>query len=178
MLQNKMVVWRQHDQVHGVRPDPIFVGWAKALGWEAYRDQASPMSYTIPAATVDAVAQHHAARLKTRSIRLVGDPELKVTKVAQGGHDLQGNMRLLAKEDLIVVFEARERETVEYVRDLVFSGQKKAMLLCAHSTGEEAGMDEFSRWLRTIIDEVPVEFIAAGDRFWIWGRAELKLRAG
>ena len=164
--KNHMVVWRQHDQVHGVRPDPIFVGWANALGWEAYRDKTDPRCYTIPEATVDTVASHHAKRLKTRSIRLVGDPQLKVTRIAQGGHDLDGNMRLLAKSDLIVVFEARERDTAEYVRDMVLSGQKKAMLLCAHETGEEPGMEEFARWLRTIIDEVPVEFIPAGDRFW------------
>ena len=65
------------------------------------------------------------------------------------------------------MFEARERDTAEYVRDLVLSGQKKGMLLCAHETGEEAGMDEFARWLRTIIDEIPVEFIPAGDQFRI-----------
>jgi putative NIF3 family GTP cyclohydrolase 1 type 2 len=165
--KNKMVVWRQHDQMHGVRPDPIFVGWTKALGWESYRDKTDPRCYALPPTAIDAVARHLAARLKTRSLRLVGDAQMKVSKVAQGSHGLEGNMELLAKSDLIIVFEARERDTVEYVRDLVLSGQKKGMLLCAHETGEEAGMDEFARWLRTIIDEVPVEFIPAGDQFWI-----------
>jgi putative NIF3 family GTP cyclohydrolase 1 type 2 len=165
--KNRMIVWRQHDQMHGVRPDPIFVGWTKALGWESYRDKADPRFYTLPPTTIDAIARHLAVRLKTRSLRLVGDAQLKVSKVAQGGHSLEGNMELLNKSDLIVVFEARERDTVEYVRDAVLSGQKKGMLLCAHETGEEAGMDEFARWLRTIIDEVPVEFIPAGDQFRI-----------
>ena len=165
--KNRMIVWRQHDQLHGVRPDPIFLGWAKALGWETYRDKADPRCYVLPPTTIDAVARHLAARLKTRSLRLVGDAQLKVSKVAQGGHSLEGNMEILAKSDLIIVFEARERDTAEYVRDAILAGQKKGMLLCAHETGEEAGMDEFARWLRTIIDEVPVEFIPAGDQFWI-----------
>ncbi len=165
--QNKMIVWRQHDQMHGVRPDPIFIGWTKTLGWESYRDKTDPRCYTLPPTTIDAVARHLAARLKTHSLRLVGDAEMKVSKVAQGGHELGGNMELLGKSDLIVVFEARERDTVEYVRDVVLSGQKKGMLLCAHETGEEAGMDEFARLLRTIVDEVPVEFIPAGDQFRI-----------
>jgi putative NIF3 family GTP cyclohydrolase 1 type 2 len=163
--KNRMVVWRQHDQMHSVRPDPIFVGWDKALGWGPYRDGQSHL-YTLPETTVDAVAQHVATRCKTRSIRLVGDAGLRVRRVGQGGHDLEGNMRLLSNADLIVVFEARERDTVEYVRDLVASGAKKAMLLTAHEVGEEAGMDEFARWLRGIVPEVPVEFIAAGDQFW------------
>ena len=68
--------------------------------------------------------------------------------------------------DLIVVFEARERDTIEYVRDTVASGRKKAIDLTAHETAEEAGMDEFARWLRTIVSELPVEFIPAGDQFW------------
>ena len=164
--KNRMVVWRQHDQMHTVRPDPIFVGWDKALGWERYRDESGSHRYTLPETTVDAVAQQVATRLKTRSLRLVGDAELRVRRVGHGGHDLEGNRRLLASADLIVVFEARERDTVEYVRDLVASGAKKAMLLTAHEVGEEAGMDEFARWLRGIVPEVPVEFMAAGDQFW------------
>jgi putative NIF3 family GTP cyclohydrolase 1 type 2 len=165
--KNKMVVWRSHDQMHGMRPDPIFLGWAKALNWEKYRSAEDPCCYTLPATTVDAVAQHHATKLKTRSARLIGDPKLKVTKVAQGGHGLEENMRLLAKSDLIIVFEARERDTAEYVRDLVAAGLPKAMLLCAHLSGEEAGMDEYAQWLRTIITEVAVEYIPAGDQFTI-----------
>ncbi len=165
--KNRMVVWRQHDQMHKVRPDPIFVGWDKALGWEAYRDQSDRHIYTLPSTSVDAVARHLARRLKTRSLRVVGDPQLKVARIALGGHELLGNIELLAKTDLLISFEARERETAEYVRDLVFSGQKKALLLTAHEVGEEAGMDEFARWLRTIVAEVPVEFIPAGDAFWI-----------
>ena len=165
--KHRMVVWRQHDQMHTVRPDPIFVGWNKALGWESYQDPADSRLYTLPRISVDAVAKHTAARLKTRSLRLVGDPDLMITRVGHGGHTLDGNMALLAKADLIVVFEARERDTIEYVRDTVLSGRKKAMLLTAHEVGEEAGMDEFARWLRTIVTEVPVEFIPAGDQFWI-----------
>jgi putative NIF3 family GTP cyclohydrolase 1 type 2 len=165
--KNRMVVWRQHDQMHSVRPDPIFVGWDKALGWAEYRDRGDARLYTLPPATIDTVARHIATRLKTRSLRIVGDPALKVSRTGLGGHALEGNIELLARADLIVVFEARERETAEYVRDLVFSGAKKGMLLTAHEVGEEAGMDEFARWLRTVVTEVPVEFNPAGDRFRI-----------
>jgi putative NIF3 family GTP cyclohydrolase 1 type 2 len=165
--KNRMVVWRQHDQMHQVRPDPIFLGWTKTVGWEAYRDPQDARLYTIPQTTVDVIAQRLATRLKTRSLRLVGDASLPVTRVGLGGHDLEGNARLLAAADLIAVFEARERDTVEYVRDAVASGQKKAMLLTAHEVGEEAGMDEFAKWLRTIIPEIPIDFIPAGDQFRI-----------
>ena len=39
-----------------------------------------------------AVAKHLAAKLISRSIRLVGDPQLRVTKVALGSHSLDQNI--------------------------------------------------------------------------------------
>ena len=165
--KNHMVVWRQHDQMHSVRPDPIFVGWEKDLGWEKYRGSEKLRVYTLASTTIDAVARHLATRLKTRSIRLVGDPQWTVTRVGMGGHTLEANIDLFAHSDVIVIFEARERETAEYVRDAIQCGQKKGLLLTGHEVGEEAGMNEFARWLRTIVPEVPVEFIPAGDQFWI-----------
>src|SRR5262249_18466519 len=113
--KNRVIVWRQHDQMHTVRPDPIFVGFDKAMGWESYRSPAGRNVFTVPAATVDGVAKHIATKLKTRSIRLVGDSQLRVTQVGLGGHALEANIQLLSKCDLIAVFEARERETAEYV---------------------------------------------------------------
>lgn len=51
--------------------------------------------------------------------------------------------------------------------DPVAAGLPKAMLLCTHLSGEEAGMDKYATWLRTIITEVPVEYIPAGDQFYL-----------
>ena len=69
--------------------------------------------------------------------------------------------------DIVVVFEARERETPEYVRDTVAAGQKKGLILIAHEAGEEEGMNEFAAWLKTIVTEVPIRFMPANDNFWL-----------
>ncbi len=167
--KHRMIVWRSHDHWHLRKPDGIFAGWNKALGWEAYVSADDPRIYNLPPTTVGALAHFMARRLNTRSIRVVGDPKLQVAKVGRGSHNLDANMALLPRVDAISVFEARERETIEYVRDTVASGQAKAMLLLSHEAGEEAGMDEFARWLRPIVKEVPVEFVPANDAFWIAG---------
>jgi putative NIF3 family GTP cyclohydrolase 1 type 2 len=165
--KNKLVVWRLHDHLHARKPDMIFAGWTRALGWDRYQEAENSRFYVLPPTTVEAVARHLAARLKTRSIRVVGDPQLKVTRVGRGSHSLEDNIAVLSGCELLAVFEARERETAEFVRDTVLSGQRKALILTSHEAGEEAGMDVFAKWLRPIVPEVPIEFIAAGDGFWI-----------
>ena len=40
------------------------------------------------------------------------------------------------------------------------------MIVLGHDMSEEGGMEECARWLKTIVTEVPVEFISAGEAFW------------
>jgi outer membrane protein assembly factor BamB/putative NIF3 family GTP cyclohydrolase 1 type 2 len=165
--KNRLVVWRSHDHMHARKPDMIFLGWDKALGWEGYLDPSQRGVYQLPPTTVAAVARHLAARLKTPSIRIVGDPQLKVRTVGLGSHVLEGALALLPRVDVLVVFEARERDAIEYARDTVLSGQNKALIALAHEAGEEEGMREMALWLRPLVPEVPVDFVPAGDQFWI-----------
>lgn len=162
-----LVVWRLHDGAHARKPDMIFVGWSKALGWEKYQVDAKGPVYVVPPTTVEAIARHFAERLKTRSIRLMGDPRLKATRVAVGGHNALDRQGMTPECDVLVLFEAWERDSAEYIRDAILSGQKKALILTAHVCGEESGMEECARWLRTFLTEVPIHFVPARDKFWI-----------
>ena len=167
--KNKLVVWRFHDHWHARKPDGIFVGWNKALGWEKYTvgDLDKNTEWVIPPTTLEAVAKHVASSLGSRSIRIIGDPQTKVTKVARGSHTLSGNMAVLPTCDCMLVSEAREWDSIEYVRDAILAGDKKGMILVAHEIGEEAGMDECAKWMRTFVPEVPVEFMNSHEAFWI-----------
>jgi hypothetical protein len=69
--------------------------------------------------------------------------------------------------DVLIVFECREWEAAEYVRDAIASAQKKALIQLPHEGGEEVGMDECAHWLRTFVTEVPTGFIPSGDPFWM-----------
>ena len=76
-------------------------------------------------------------------------------------------MEVLPKVDVLLVLESREWEAAEYVRDAVAAGEKKALIQLPHEGGEEVGMEECARWLRPFVPEVPVDFIPAGDPFWM-----------
>src|SRR5262245_57643834 len=115
------------------------------MGWESYAvARTNPFSheYVIPEMSLEALAKHMQAKIGTRSMRLVGDPKLRVTKVANAGHYIQQCMQALPNVDVLLVFECREWEAAEYMRDAIASGQKKALIQLPHEGGEEAGIDE------------------------------------
>ena len=148
----------------------IWVGWTKALGWEKYQVAPQSTTYELPPTTVEALVEHLSRRLKTRSIRLIGDPKLPVTRVRQGGHHALNTKTGAAPNcDALILYEAPESDSAEYVRDAIASGQKLALILIAHECGEESGMDLFAEWLRGFITEVPVRFVPAGDAIWMPG---------
>src|SRR5579872_2778561 len=56
--KNNMIVWRDHDNVHSMKPDLIFVGWTTAMGWDTYRDGSNTQAYTIPRTTLSELAKY------------------------------------------------------------------------------------------------------------------------
>jgi putative NIF3 family GTP cyclohydrolase 1 type 2 len=168
--KNEMVIWRFHDHWHAHRPDGIFTGWNKAMGWDKYVSPGiSPFSleYALPETGLEQIAEEMVTKLKVRSMRLIGDPKMKITRAGIGGHYIGQCMPLLPRVDLLIVFESREWEAAEYVRDAIAAGQRKALIQMPHEGGEEMGMNECARWLQTFIFEVPIKFIPSGDPFWI-----------
>ncbi len=168
--KNGLVVWRFHDHWHARRPDGIFAGMTEALGWEKYIDAGNQRLFVMPATTLENLAKDIQKRLKIRAMRVMGDPQLKVSKVGMipGFGDARGVMQAIERPDLdvLIIGESREWEGVEYMRDALTLGQKKGLLILGHVPSEESGMKECARWLKTFVPEVPIEFIPSGEPFW------------
>jgi putative NIF3 family GTP cyclohydrolase 1 type 2 len=168
--EHGLVVWRFHDHWHRRDPDGVRVGMVRALGWEDYQRQDDPRLYDLPETTVEAVAADIRTKLSAQTLRVVGDPAMKVARAAllPGAAPFTAHRHALQRDDveLLVIGEAREWETVEYVADAVSAGMSKALIVIGHVPSEQAGMEECVRWLRTFIDEVPVELVPAADPFW------------
>lgn len=84
-----IVVYRDHDHIHNHRPDGIFSGLAKMLGREQYQETENYFpgtAYHLPLTTVRAVAEHVAHTMQIDGIRIIGDPEMPVERVAIVGH--------------------------------------------------------------------------------------------
>jgi putative NIF3 family GTP cyclohydrolase 1 type 2 len=166
IAKRNLVVWRFHDHIHARKPDTIFMGLTKRLGWERYITGDNPRRYVMPETTLAALAGEAQSKLKSGSVRVIGDPQLKVTRVSNASHSLDANIAALGEADVILVGEAREWDSIEYLRDLTALGHRKGMILIAHQTWEEWGMEDCAVWLRTLAPEIPCEWIPAGEPFW------------
>jgi putative NIF3 family GTP cyclohydrolase 1 type 2 len=167
--KHHLVVWRFHDHQHRMQMDQVEQGNARKLGWEKYRDPANQYLFTLPETTVGKLAEDVRQKFGAAAVRIVGDREMKVTRVAlaPGAGGARKEIAALEMPDLqvLLVGETREWETVEYVADAVSQGRHKALIVLSHVPSEQSGMEECAAWLKTFVNEVPVEFVATPDPF-------------
>jgi putative NIF3 family GTP cyclohydrolase 1 type 2 len=170
IAEHKLVVWRFHDHWHRYQPDGIVAGMVHALGWEKYQDAKNDFLFSIPETTIERLAAELKSRLSTHVMRVVGDPRLKVKRVAfvpgASGFVAETRALELPDVDVLVTGEPREWETVEYVADAVTQGKNKGLIILGHIPSEQAGMEECARWLKTFVNGVRIEFVPAADPFW------------
>ena len=166
-----LVVWRFHDHWHMRKPDGIEAGMAHALGWEKFQNPANQYLFVLPETTLSDLAKQVAKKLDSSVVRVVGDRNMKVTKVgfSPGAAGSQPEIGALEQDDVqvLLVGETREWETVEYAADAVSEGHKKALIVIGHIPSEQAGMEECTRWLKEFVKNVPVEFVPAKQPFWL-----------
>lgn len=167
---NRMVVWRFHDHWHAQKPDGIIRGMGITLGWQKYQVPENVRLYLLPQQTLAELAAAIKEKLKVRAIRVIGDPQMAVSRVAfnPGSTPINLIQRMFSGDDMdvLVCGEPGEWDGGEYVRDTAASGRKKGMIVLGHDMSEEGGMEECARWLKMIVTEVPVEFMSAGEAFW------------
>lgn len=165
-----LVVWRFHDHWHMRKPDGIEAGNVHRLGWEKFQRPDNQYLFVIPETTVSDLAAEVARKLDAPVVRVVGDPEMKVTKVAfsPGAAGSQREIYALEQDNVqvLMVGETREWETVEYAADAVSEGRKKALIVIGHIPSEQQGMEECTRWLKGFVKDVPVVFVPAKQPFW------------
>ncbi len=165
-----VVVFRLSDHWRARQPDPFVQGLAEVLlGAGAHPASGNPVLYDIPAVPLDEFASDVKLRLNSRGgIRAVGDPGALVRRVAllPGTTSITAALAAMPDADVIVGGEIREWESSEYVRDVVFSGQQKGMILVGRILSEDPGMALCARWLGGLVPEAPVRHISAGDPYW------------
>ena len=121
--KNGLVIWRFHDHWHMRKPDGILAGMVRALGWEKYQSVENPHLFTMPETTLEKLAADVAKQLETPVLRVVGNPGMRVTKLAlspgAAGFERETHALEMEKVEVLLVGETREWETVEYAADAV-----------------------------------------------------------
>jgi putative NIF3 family GTP cyclohydrolase 1 type 2 len=176
IAKHGMVVWRFHDHWHMRQPDGIEAGMVHALRWEKFQNPHNQYLFVIPETTVKQLAQEVVKKLNSPVVRVVGDPQMKVTRVgfSPGAAGFQTETHALERDDVqvLMVGETREWETVEYAADAVSEGRNKALIVIGHIPSEQPGMEECARWLKALVKNVPIEFVPAKQPFWLASERE------
>lgn len=163
-----LIVWRFSDAWKRRTPDPFAQGLANVLGWSK-AGGGDPRQLVIPETSLEALVSHTKQSLKSRGgIRVVGDPKLRVRKIAilPGSTPILASLKALPEVDTLVAGEVREWESVEYVRDTVALGGKKSLVLVGRIVSEEPGMQACAEWLKTLVPEVKCSWVAVPDPYW------------
>jgi putative NIF3 family GTP cyclohydrolase 1 type 2 len=179
MQDHHLVVWRFHDQWHLRRPEPMTEAFTAAVGWQKYQHAGGPgqkddtLFFTLPPTTVNQLGEDLQQKLHARIVRVIGDPNLRVTGVAYrpGASGEAAQVKALERDDVqvLVAGESSEWEAVLYTQDAEQQHRPKALILVGHSTSETDGMQTAATWLRTLFPNLPAEYINSGEPYWLPG---------
>jgi putative NIF3 family GTP cyclohydrolase 1 type 2 len=170
MRKNNIVVFRMHDHMHAQRPDFTYVGSARDVGLDPkYETAPNSHRFIVPETTLGALAAEVRTRTGARALRVVGNPNAKVSRIQLGvGYATPA----IQNADIDVVISGEQQETdgtldsPEYVLDAVTLGINKGWIMLGHTISEEAGMLEMAQWIKEFVPEVPVQLVKAGEPFW------------
>jgi putative NIF3 family GTP cyclohydrolase 1 type 2 len=174
-------ITRNHDHAHSEKPDLIFSGLIRKLGWTdnqvALKDETYPLlwKFAITEMPLKELAAHVAEKMNLDGIRCIGDPEMKVSTVGimahWGGNETdRAILQTIDGNDIQVIIpgEIIDWTIGEYVNDAIALGKKRALLNVGHFNLEEPGQEMMADWVRDAIgDAVPVKFIQGGN-FYRW----------
>jgi len=170
IASHHLVIWRFHDHWHLRAPDGIEAGMVNALGWQKFEDPQNQHLFTMPEITLEKLVSQIRQSLSIRVMRVVGDPQQRITRVAMapGATGFTPHAELLEMPDVqtLVIGETQEWETVEYVADAMSERRQKSLIILGHIPSEQAGMEECTRWLKGFVTEVPVTFVPSKEPFW------------
>ena len=154
------------------RPNANSAGLAKALGVApATGPEVSGAYGTVAPTTLARLGQDVSARLKIRSLRAHGDPNLPVRKVAvlNGLVEIPRLARAIADPavDAVILGETCEWEATPYFDDIISEGRKIGMLLVGYQTSDRYGVPALAELVRSVAGGVPVEEAYDDEPGWI-----------
>jgi putative NIF3 family GTP cyclohydrolase 1 type 2 len=179
LTHNNLSIIRFHDNWDARAIDGQLLGLVRALAWEAYHSKAVTgaekydsrnLYFQAPAETLSSLAHRLKSALKIQGVRVIGDRSSSIRTVALvHGLLLVAQAETILREhnvDVVVAGDAVEWEIVPYFQDLVKANMSKGLILLGEEASEEPGSEEVARWLKTFVNEVPIEWIPAGEPFW------------
>ena len=164
-----ITVYRFHDHAHLCRPDYIHAGFIRDMGLrvakEYERESLGVCRYELEEpTTASALAAIARERLGIEYPRVTGDGDAPVKTECLGLGSVGMNQIAVLESpgcDLFITGEVGEVKVLEYVRDMCWFGEKKAVLTLGHFGSEYAGMRDLADELRG--KSIDAEYLHGGE---------------
>jgi putative NIF3 family GTP cyclohydrolase 1 type 2 len=169
IARNRLVVFRLRDHWQARKENDMLAGLAESLGWTKYQVKPGNALYDIPAMSAEETVALIRSKLKLRGgLRAVGDRKAHIRRVMLHPGAMTAAMmwQRYTEADLIVAGEVREWENTHFAADLRTVGEKPGLVTIGRVASEDPGMRLCASWLKTVVKEVPIRWIGAGDPYW------------
>ena len=167
LKQHNITVWRNHNYIHNMVPDPVTMALLAQLGWTKYADKALPNLLTLPALSLKDLIGYMKQKLGVDRVRYIGDPLQYCSRLliepGGAGRFKQVGGAALYHPDVLICGELQEWETAEYVRDARAKGENLALIILGHIASEEAGSVFMLNWLKEKFPSIKSVHIPAGN---------------
>jgi len=177
-----IVVWRDHDHIHGGKPrkdlphrDMIFCGIMQELGWEEYLVESpnKPLVFELPEIDAEELGRELIEKLGLRGLRIAGDRHARVSRVFLcehlRDHDWKEKEKIERTEkegfDAVIPLELIDWSLCSFIRDCSELGMPKVLYNVGHFNLEELGMKYMARWLPELVEGTPVWYVPSGDAY-------------
>ena len=165
LKDNNIAVWRNHDYIHRLQPDPVTTSLVAQLDWKQYQ-QTSNTFIINPNLTLEQLIKNIKGKLGLDKVRFVGELSQSASNVLLMVGAAGGKSQIMAiehyKPDVLVCGEISEWETAEYVRDAVAEGKVLGLIVLGHIASEEGGSEFMANWLRQHLNGIKVTHVPSG----------------
>jgi putative NIF3 family GTP cyclohydrolase 1 type 2 len=149
------------------RPKWFSSALARELGWQPEPgkpgDKWTTVCSNIPQTTLSTLARFASKRLQAKTLRMVGDPELPISRVALihgfAFPTLVLNQALRDPAvDCIVTGNTPEVDhCTTYIRDAITAGRRISLVQVGYEKSDYPGTVEVAKWLQSILPGMPIE---------------------
>ena len=167
LKENNITVWRCHDYIHKMSPDPVTMGVLKQMSWEDKMIDKNPNFIQLTNQNLKEVIFSLKSNMEVDELRYIGNLTQPINKVLfiPGAAGSQRHIAAIKmyKPDLLVCGEVEEWTTVEYVRDSRAKGDAVSLILLGHIASEAPSATFILNWAKERYPNLLVKHIPAGN---------------
>jgi len=176
---NGLVIWRFNENWQSLPGQYRLRGLGTALGWQGHVDaaatervaQVGAAVYALPSASLGSLVGAIKRGQGWNSIRVLGDPNAKISRVAlRPGYLLVPDAMQLVRDtkvDAVVCGESCEWEAFPFFADWVTAGWGKAFIMLGYAASEDPGAQAMAGWMKPLFPGLNISALRCGEPFQV-----------